>query len=204
MCGRYFVDRAESAEDLERIIDALNRKGQIVKMGEIFPSDTVPVIANTKALTPAAFAMPWGYRMPDGKLIINARSETAADKPLFRDGMQHRRCLLPALSYFEWEKRAAGKVKYAIKPAGLNMFYMAGLYRIEGSQARCTILTRSPAESISFIHDRMPVLLHKDAVQDWLNPRYNAGDVLRAAIMNVTFTPVEGLQQLHLAEAPQS
>ena len=200
MCGRFFVDKAESPEDLERIIDALNRKGQIVKTGEVFPSDTVAVIANTKTLTPAAFAMPWGYKMPDGKLIINARSETAAEKPMFRDGMMQRRCLLPATNYFEWEKRGSEKIKYAIKPSNLDMFYMAGLYRIEGNQARCTILTRSPADSIAFIHDRMPVLLHKDALKDWLNPCYNAQDVLKAAMTDVSFVPVEGVQQMQLGE----
>lgn len=200
MCGRYFVDRAESPEDLERIIDALNRKGQIVKTGEVFPSETVAVIANTKALAPAPFAMAWGYRMSDGKLIINARSETAAEKPMFRDGMMQRRCLLPATNYFEWEKRGSEKIKYAIKPSNLDMFYMAGLYRIEGNQSRCTILTRSPADSIAFIHDRMPVLLHKDALKDWLNPRFSALDVLKAAMTDVSFVPVEGVQQMQLGE----
>lgn len=200
MCGRYFVDRAESPEDLDRIIDALNRKGQIVKTGEVFPSDQVAVIANTKALTPAPFAMSWGYKMPDGKLIINARSETAAEKPLFRDGMMQRRCLLPATHYFEWEQRGSGKIKYAIRPSDQEMFYLAGLYRIEGSQARCTVLTRSPADSIAFLHDRMPVLLHKDALQDWLNPKYLAADVLRAALTDVSFAPVEGVQQMRLGE----
>lgn len=198
MCGRFFVDRAESPEDLERIIDALNRKGQIVKTGEVFPSDKVAVIANTKALTPAAFAMPWGYQTAEGRLLINARSETAAEKPLFREGMARRRCLLPASCYFEWEKQAAGKVKYAIKPAGLDMFYLAGLYRIEGNEARCTILTRQAAPAINFIHDRMPVLLHRDALPDWLNPRYDAQDVLREAITEVSFTPVDGVRQMHL------
>ena len=200
MCGRYFVDRAESPDDLERIIDALNRKGQIVKIGEIFPSDTVPVIANTKTLTLAPFAMNWGYRMPDGKLIINARSETAVDKPMFRDGMVHRRCILPATNYFEWEKRADTKVKYAIRPSADGVMYMAGLYRIEGNQARCTILTRQPADSIAYIHDRMPVLLPKEAVQDWLNPKYDAMDVIKTAVMDVAFAPVEGVQQLQLIE----
>ncbi len=200
MCGRYFVDRAESPEDLARIIDALNRKGQIVKTGEIFPSDPVPVIANSRAMQPAAFAMSWGYQIPGGSLIINARSETAAERPLFRDGMRHRRCLLPASRYFEWEKRPAGKIKYAIQPADPGLFYLAGLYRIEGEQARCTILTRSPAESISFIHDRMPVLLPPEAVQDWLNPGYDAMDVIKAAITDVAFAPVEGVQQIRLGE----
>ena len=198
MCGRFFVDRAESPEDLQRIIDALNRKGQIVKTGEVFPSDKVAVIANTKALTPAAFAMPWGYRTAQGGLLINARSETASEKPLFRESMAARRCLLPASHYFEWEKQAGGKVKYAIKPAGADMFYLAGLYRIEGSEARCTILTREAAPAISFIHDRMPVLLHKDAWQDWLNPRYSGEELLRSAVTEVSYMPVDGVRQMHL------
>lgn len=108
MCGRYYIREEDSASDLQEIMDQLNRKGQIVKTGEIFPSDTVPVIANSKSMQPSPFAMPWGFTMPDGKLIINARSETAAEKPMFRDGMQQRRCLLPASHYFEWEN---GSVK---------------------------------------------------------------------------------------------
>lgn len=196
MCGRYYIREEDSASDLQEIIDQLNRKGQTVKTGEIFPSDTVPVIANSKSMQPSPFAMPWGFTMPDGKLIINARSETAAEKPLFRDGMQQRRCLLPASHYFEWEKRQREKIKYAIKPSGSDMLFMAGLYRIEGNKARFTILTRTPADSISFIHDRMPVILPKEAMRDWLNLKYSATDILRAAMATVEFWPVQHTQQI--------
>lgn len=198
MCGRFFVDRAESAEDLERIIDALNRKGQIVRTGEIFPSDPVAVIANSRAMTPAAFAMSWGYHADDGNLIINARSETAAEKPMFRDGMKQRRCLLPATTYFEWEKQAGGKVKYAIRPSGTDLFFLAALYRIEGNRACCTVLTREVAPSIAFIHDRMPVILPRAAVKDWLNPACNPSELLRAAMTDVVYAPVEGVRQMTL------
>ena len=78
------------------------------------------------------------------------------------------------------------------------MFYLAGLYRIEGNEARCTILTRQAAPSIAFIHDRMPVLLHRDALSDWLNPRYDAHDVMLEAITEVSFTPVDGVRQMQL------
>ena len=196
MCGRYYIREEDSASDLQEIMDQLNRKGQTVKTGEIFPSDTVPVIANSKSMQPSPFAMPWGFTMPDGKLIINARSETAAEKPLFRDGMQQRRCLLPASHYFEWEKRQREKIKYAIKPSGSDMLFMAGLYRIEGNKARFTILTRTPADSISFIHDRMPVILPKEAMRDWLNLKYSATDILRAAMATVEFWPVQHTQQI--------
>ena len=196
MCGRYYIREEDSASDLQEIIDQLNRKGQTVKTGEIFPSDTVPVIANSKSMQPSPFAMPWGFTIPDGKLIINARSETAAEKPMFRDGMQQRRCLLPASHYFEWEKRQREKIKYAIKPSGSDMLFMAGLYRIEGNKARFTILTSTPADSISFIHDRMPVILPKEAMRDWLNLKYSATDILRAAMATVEFWPVQHTQQI--------
>lgn len=198
MCGWYYIREEDSASDLQEIIDQLNRKGQTVKTGEIFPSDTVPVIANSKILQPSPFAMTWGFTMPDGKLIINARSETAAEKPMFRDGMQQRRCLLPASHYFEWEKRQREKIKYAIKPSGSDMLFMAGLYRIEGNKARFTILTRTPADNISFIHDRMPVILPKEAMRDWLNPKYAADDVIRASVADVQFAPTESSQQMSI------
>ena len=109
---------------------------------EISPSDCVPVVANNKNLIPSPFAMQWGYTLSDGKKIINARSETAAGKPLFRDGMENRRCLIPAGNYFEWEKRGKEKIKYAIRPADSPSMYMAGIYRLEKGKPVFTILTR--------------------------------------------------------------
>jgi putative SOS response-associated peptidase YedK len=120
--------------------------------------------------------------------VINARSEEAAEKPLFRDGMAQRRCLVPAAHYYEWEKNGRQRVKYAIKPANADVTYMAGIYRIEDGVPVFSILTREPASSISFIHDRMPVILTRDMMNDWLNPRYNADEVLRSAVLDVSHT----------------
>lgn len=193
MCGRYYIDDDDTAEELRAIIMEVQRKldgqnnGETVKTGEVFPTDVVPVIANNKHLVPTPFAMKWGYSLPDGKLIINARSETAAEKPLFRDGMLNRRCLIPATNYFEWEKRGKEKVKYAIRPSGRAMLYMAGIYRIEKGRAVFSILTREPAEQIAFIHDRMPVIMPDDAKADWLDPRNSAEELLRDAALDVVF-----------------
>ena len=104
---------------------------------------------------------------------------------LFRDGMRHRRCLVPAAHYFEWEKRGKDRIKYAIRPGGAAVMYMAGIYRLENGAPVFTILTREPAAAISFIHDRMPVILPKEAVSDWLNIRYDARDVLAGAVQDV-------------------
>lgn len=191
MCGRYYIPDEDSAAELKEIIDRINRRhnaGPVLKTGEIAPSDTAPVLANNRSLMVTPFAMKWGYTMSNGKLVFNARSETASEKPLFRDGMTQRRCLVPAAHYFEWEKRGREKIKYAIKPADISVLYMAGIYRIENGIPVFSILTREPASSISFIHDRMPVILPREFTTDWLNPRFKAEDVLRSATLDISFS----------------
>jgi len=191
MCGRYYIPDEDSAAELKEIIDQINRRhnaGPVLKTGEIAPSDTAPVLANNRSLAVTPFAMKWGYTMSNGKLVFNARSETASEKPLFRDGMTQRRCLVPAAHYFEWEKRGREKIKYAIKPADVSVLYMAGIYRIENGIPVFSILTREPASSISFIHDRMPVILPRELTTDWLNPRFKAEEVLRSATLDISFS----------------
>ena len=194
MCGRFYIAEEDKAEELQRIIDLINRKyngdSGIKTQGEIRPTDTIATIANGQSMQQGVFAMRWGYTMPDGKPMFNARSETAAVKPLFSDGMKQRRCLIPATCYFEWEKRGGEKIKHAIATQGSGMIYLAGIYRREGNQAACSILTREAAECVAHIHPRMPVILPAEAITDWLNPRYDAVEVLRAAQTNMNFTPV--------------
>ena len=132
------------------------------------------------------------YSTSDGNRLINARSETASQKPTFKDGMLHRRCIIPASWYFEWNRNEPGRPKYAIGAEQKDIIYMAGIYRFEkDSQTKTdkpvfSILTRDPAESISFIHHRMPVLLPREAVRDWLNTSYRAEEVLQTAVLNVS------------------
>lgn len=190
MCGRYFMGDDDKAEELQQIIDILNRKpssntSALKTSGEVFPSDTVPVIANSKTLKPTPFAMEWGYTTSDGNRLINARSETASEKPTFKDGMAQRRCIIPASYYFEWEKNGRAKIKHAIGSTAENIIYMAGIYRLEQGTPVFSILTRSPAPSIEFIHNRMPVILPKSMLRDWLNTKYKAEDILQYACLDV-------------------
>ena len=188
MCGRYYIAEEDQAEELKQIIDMINRKhnGDIKTAGEVFPSETVPVIATSRTQKITPFAMEWGYSTSDGNRLINARSETASQKPTFRDGMLQRRCIIPASWYFEWNKNEKGKPKYAIGAENKNVIYMAGIYRFEHDKPVFSILTRDPAESIQFIHHRMPVILPREAVRDWLNTSYRAEEVLQSAMLNVS------------------
>ena len=159
MCGRYYIAEDDLSDELSRMIDELNRKKTpegLKTSGEIFPSDIVPVLANSRKQDVQPFAMRWGYAFPNGRPIINARSETAAQKPMFRDGMRQRRCVIPASHYFEWERRGAARTKYAIRPAHADTLYLAGIYHLENHDGviipAFTILTRDAAPGIAFIH----------------------------------------------------
>ena len=190
MCGRYYLETGDAGEGMLAILQTLNRRGVAFKTGEIFPADTAAVIANSRALRPTPFAMTWGYTLPGGKRLINARSESAAEKPVFREGMLKRRCLIPASCYFEWSRCGKASMKYAIRPEGAGQMYMAGLYRLEEGRPVFTILTREPAPQIAFIHNRMPVILSRDAAGAWLHLQTPAAEVLAQAAQDVVYGAV--------------
>lgn len=192
MCGRYRIADDASSEQMQAILDALNRKGIAFKTGEIYPGDAVPVIANSRTLKPSPFVMRWGYASADGRRIINARSETAAQKSLFADGMRLRRCLVPASSYYEWMRRSREKTKYEISDALSPMLYMAGVYRLTQAGAEFSILTRQPDPSVAFLHDRMPVILPSACLSAWLDQTQNPQEILSLAAASLRAAPVPG------------
>lgn len=177
MCGRYFLD--------PMLLEGM------VKTGEICPGDTASVFARARSGRAAPHAMKWGWKGPRGRLVINARSETAETSPMFAESMALRRCLIPASGYFEWEKREDGKVKQAIAPEAAEGFYLAGLYRYEEDRPVFVVLTRDAAPAIRHIHDRMPVMLSGEAARAWLAPRGDPQVALAAALRTVAFQPAE-------------
>ena len=187
MCGRYNFSKNSSSPMVQKVLENLQDRQVEVKIGEVNPGDVAAVIASNRKLESQAFGMKWGYKLPDGKLIFNARSETAAQKAMFADGMRQRRCLIPADCYYEWQKTAQGKQKYQLAPSNANGFFLAGIYRIEQGSAVFSVLTKEPVEPIAFIHHRMPVILPKEAMSDWLNPRYNGIEILNAAVGDIRF-----------------
>lgn len=191
MCGRYYID-PEQEPDLKKILeqvkDLYKNTPELAEMktGEIFPTDIVPVLTSE-----SPELMKWGFSRFDGKgQVINARLETAPEKPMFRRPFRERRCLIPASHFFEWEKRGAKKQKYAI---GLqDTLYMAGLYRFERDMSvpLFVILTRPAAPGIAFIHDRMPVILAKDTHQGWLSEHIDNQEVMNRSVENLIYQDV--------------
>lgn len=183
MCGRFYTDDDDA--QYRAVIALLYQRNPddtallLRKSGEIFPTDKVPVL---DASGPRM--MEWGFSRFDGKgRVINARSETVLEKSMFRVPMTNGRCLIPAASYFEWEKRGSEKIKYKLRPKGEGLMTFAGLYRTEaGSQLPLfVILTAPAANGISFIHDRMPVILPQEAQEDWFKSAEKANSLLERA-----------------------
>lgn len=192
MCGRYRIEDGADSPELRELIGALNRRhtGEGVKTsGEVFPSDTVPVVAMNRSMKPGVFPMEWGFTLPDGRRIINARSETARERPLFSEGMARRRCAVPAACYYEWTHDGR-RDKYAICAPEGGATYMAGLYRIQAGRPSFVILTRAPADEIAFIHSRMPVLLPRSRIGAWIDPGADAPALLGEALQTVRFSRV--------------
>lgn len=196
MCGRYHISGEDVPEELRDIFAQLERRNALASVktaGEVFPTDVVAELANSRSGEVRPFAMRWGYARGHGRPIINARSETAAAKPLFRDGMLRRRCLIPASDYFEWQRSANPSVRHALRPRGCKMFYLAGIYRLEKREDRLeaafVILTRPAAPEIAFLHDRMPVILPQSRALDWLNPANDPEQILADALAQMEVRP---------------
>lgn len=190
MCCRFFTGDAEDDEELRAIIDALQRRGggeSVAVARDVLPTDTAAVIASSRRLTPGVFAMRWGFSGASGAPVINARSETAHERPMFAESMESRRCLIPAGWYYEWERRGRERVRYAIRPEAPGLMYMAGLYRLTPAGAQFTILTREAAPDIAFIHPRMPVILPRDALTDWIDPRRDGRALLDGTACQLRF-----------------
>ena len=200
MCCRYWTD--ESPE-LRPIVEEMNRsplmrkwqdKAKVKSYGEIFPTDVVPVIAPTRSGLRTVYPMKWGY---SGKsLLMNARSETAAEKPTFRDDWARHRCIVPASWYFEWEhypgsdgKKHTGD-KYMIHPKDCAVTWLCGLYRIENGLPVFVILTREPGEALRFLHDRMPLIMPEELVTEWIRPDRKPEELLPRALTDMDFEKI--------------
>ena len=164
MCGRYQFT-AEQCEEIRQIADAIQRKHgkESWAPGEIRPANYAPVLVAASD-SPVPQLMKWGYQLPN-TLVINARAETAAEKPLFRESIGTRRCLIPSTGFYEWD---ISKRKYLFTLPEEPVLYMAGLYDRRGSEDCYCILTTAPNASMRPIHDRMPLVIPPRKMQDWL------------------------------------
>lgn len=116
----------------------------------------------------------WGVHVESGRLagrlLINARSETAHEKPLFRDAFRRRRCLVIADGFYEWQAGADGKQPYRVTRIDGGVFAFAGIWMEIDRSPAFLILTTEPNRVTRPIHDRMPVMLEDAEQAPWLDP----------------------------------
>lgn len=181
MCGRFTLF-APYFEIIERFdIGVAFQESDYFPSYNIAPSQQVVAIINDGkknrlghlrwGLIPS-----WSKDEKTGYKMINARAETVSEKPSFRNAFKKKRCLIPADSFYEWQKVDDGKVPLRIKLKSDELFAIAGLWEswvsTDGSIIHsCTAITTVPNELIKPIHNRMPVILKREHEAAWLDPK---------------------------------
>lgn len=188
MCGRYAILDEEAILEMREIINQVNQKyagrGGRIAAGEVRPSNLAPVLRAEDEKV-RVDVMKWGFPRWDKSsgLIINGRAETVTQKTLFSASFQSRRVVVPASGFFEWDKREpARRIQYYFSLPGL-VVYMAGFYsqfrQKDGTLSDCFVILTMPAASpVAAIHDRMPVILPKNAIRNYLDPAADAVSML--------------------------
>ncbi|WP_017537775.1 SOS response-associated peptidase [Nocardiopsis halophila] len=189
MCGRYVSARND--HELRLLFDVERRVGEsLAPSYNIAPTQWVRIVreepgdgAAVREMRNARWGLlpVWAKDRRMASRLINARSETVADKPAFRAAAVRRRCVLPADGYYEWQRTPGGKVPYYLHGAEEEALAFAGLYERWADPGfggddpdrwvwTCTVLTRPASDTLGRIHDRAPVVLPWDMVGDWLDP----------------------------------
>jgi putative SOS response-associated peptidase YedK len=185
MCGRFTLQPTEEFYERFQII---NRLDSLVARYNIAPGQMVPVIVANRPRQ--VVLMRWGlipHWAKDEKTaykMINARVETLTQRPAFRGLLSHNRCLVPASGFYEWKGEGRGKTPYYIHPQDERFIAFAGLYDLwinpKGEEFYTfTIITAEADAFMARLHNRIPVILHRDLEDAWLDPEItSAKDVL--------------------------
>lgn len=201
MCGRYAASLPP--EMMVELFNLFNRMDYLPRYN-IKPTE--PIIAiweqqgrRTAQLVRWGFVPGWTRDPRTFPLLINARAETMAEKPAFRDSLRNQRCIIPASGYYEWRKGPdGGKQPYYIAMADGGPMAFAGLYATwsgpEGEEVdTAAIVTVDASAEISRVYDRMPAILRGDAIDAWLNTR----DVERRHAVQLALPLPEGSLRIH-------
>ncbi|WP_072313717.1 SOS response-associated peptidase [Agrococcus sp. Marseille-P2731] len=195
MCGRYVM--ASPASDLVALFEIDETGADLPEPSwNIPPTSSVPIVVEpqprddappTRRLEAARWGLvpAWADDVSVGARAFNARSETAASKPMFRDAVRERRALVPADGWFEWQKHDDAKTPHYIH--GEQPISFAGLYawwkRPDGAWLLSTsILTTASAGELSAIHERMPVVVSPEMRDAWLDPTEDGEAALEAVV----------------------
>jgi putative SOS response-associated peptidase YedK len=185
VCGRYTLTAPDPASIRGRF--PIGESVEVRRRFNVAPGDDVLAVTTDREGAPRGELLRWGLvpawaKSPDtGLKMINARLETASERPAFRRALQRYRCLIVADGFYEWRPTPGGpKQPFHITRGDRDLFSFAGLWSIwhgeDGAKLRtCTILTTAANSAIAPLHDRMPVILAAPDESAWLDNSIPAG-----------------------------
>jgi putative SOS response-associated peptidase YedK len=186
MCGRFVANIP--VDELKKIF-ALIETPQLTPRHNVAPTQLVAVVRNQGEdnrldLLKWGLVPSWSKDLSFGSHLINARSETVAEKPTFRHALKYRRCIVPTSGFYEWDHSGGKKQPYYIQLADQSPMCLAGVWESwkspDGSELETfAILTTSANKLVESIHDRMPVILYPDTFNLWLSHNMHDPDQLQ-------------------------
>src|SRR5574341_1264259 len=212
MCGRFTLTL--DAESLAAAFPGFAPPPQVLPRYNVAPTQPVLAVPNSGdhkidyflwGLIPS-----WSKDTTIGSRMINARAETLAEKPSFKNAFKRRRCLILADGFYEWRAEPGSKRKTPmyIRMKGGQPFAFAGLWEVwhPGDEAikSCTIITTDPNELLSQIHNRMPVILPPSAWEDWLDPGEGAPEALAGHLRSYPADQMEAYAVFTLVNRPEN
>ena len=193
MCGRYTL--STPSDFIQEGFD-LDDEPDLVARYNIAPTQDAPVVV-ASATAPgkrSLVSMRWGLiphfaKQPTGGArAINARCETVAERPTFRQSFQQKRCLVPADGFFEWQGRGGSKQPFLVHLEERRLFAFAGLWSTwrklptDTPITTFSIVTCPPNKALASLHDRMPVVLKANDYDQWLDPMSDPATLLSLLI----------------------
>ncbi len=184
MCGRYTLHT--KAGYLKKRYNLATLPKDISANFNVAPGQTMPIVHADDDGKPRLEMMKWGlipFWAKDPKIgyrLINARDDTIFDKPMWRNVIRKKRCLVPADGFYEWKKPKSSKehkTPFFIHPKQVDLFSFAGVWETwkdaEDHEIKTySIITTEPNKEMSKIHNRMPVILRKEDESSWLEPSH--------------------------------
>ena len=215
MCGRFTVTAS-----IEQIIDRFNVESisfenEYHANFNVAPSQSVLAVINNGSINKMGYLRwglipPWAKDLSIGHKMINARAETLAEKPSFRNAYKKKRCLIIADSFYEWKRLdQKNKTPMRIMLKTGDLFAMAGLWEQwkspEGNAIfSCTVITTTPNELVKEIHDRMPVILKPKDEKIWLDPTIQDTNYLNQLLQPYDESCMEAYEVSSLVNSPKN
>lgn len=192
MCGRYYFG-GKTGKVAAKAFDV----AEIATPADDVTPGMSPMVIGTKGNILSSSAMYWGLKNPRGGLIINARAETALQKPMFAAGVENRRLIIPAEKFYEWN---GNKDKFTFCRPDSDVIYLAGFYDMSGNREAFVILTTAANDSMFPVHDRMPLMIEEKDVPDWLLEPRKTQEFLRMQMPELVREREDG--QMSLFDKP--